>query len=97
MATVRSSATLTFTGTITLTEVEMRALDGLVGYGDEAFLEHFKKNLGAAYIRDHEAGLKSFFSAVRRDVLPAISDVDAVRKDLETMAIKRLESRKAAE
>lgn len=97
MATVRTTATLTFTGSITLTEVEMRALDGLVGYGDDAFLEHFKKNLGAAYIRNHEDGLRSFFAAVRRDVLPAIRDINVARKDLEDAALLRFQERQKKE
>ena len=61
----------------------------MVGYGDDAFLEHFKKNLGAAYIRDHESGLRSFFTAVRRDVLPAIRDIDVARRDLKDAAESR--------
>ena len=65
-----------------LTESEMRALDGLTGYGDDAFLEAFKSKLGAVYIRDHEAGLRSFFRAVRRDVIPALADITQARDDL---------------
>lgn len=79
---VRTTATLSFGAEITLNETEIRALDALVGYGDDAFLKHFKEKLGEAYIRKHEAGLKSFFGAVRRDVLPALSDIDQARRDL---------------
>ncbi len=39
---------------------EALALDGLAGYGDDAFIKAFKEKLGTHYIRDHEAGLRSF-------------------------------------
>lgn len=82
MATTRSTAIISFSTTLTLNEVEIRALDALVGYGDDSFLEVFKAKLGAAYIRDHEAGLRSAFSAIRRDVLPALHEIDDIRKSL---------------
>lgn len=89
MKTVRTTATLSFGASIALNETEVRALDALVGYGDEAFLKHFKEKLGEAYIRAHEAGLKSFFAAVRRDVLPALRDIDEARRDLARAAEAR--------
>ncbi|WP_378952256.1 hypothetical protein [Mesorhizobium sp. ANAO-SY3R2] len=94
MAT-RTTATLTFGASITLNETEVRALEALVGYGDDAFLKVFKEQLGAAYIRDHESGLRSFFKTVRGEVLPALSDIDQARKDLERAAIKRAERLRA--
>lgn len=86
----KTTATLTFGASITLTEVECRALDALVGYGDDAFLKHFKENLGSAYIRDHELGLRSFFGTIRRDVLPALREINQARDDLKEAAKKRL-------
>ena len=85
----RTSATLSFSAVLTLNETEVRALDALVGYGDDAFLKVFKESLGAAYIRDHEAGLRSAFEAIRRDVLPALHDIDQARRDLIAAAQKR--------
>lgn len=82
MAEVRNRATISFGGTLTLNETEIRALDALVGYGDDAFIKAFREKLGTAYIRDHEAGLRSFFSAIRRDVLPPLRDIDQARQDL---------------
>lgn len=89
MARTTSTAVMTFSATLTLTEVEVRALDALVGYGDDAFLKHFKEKLGTAYIRDHEKGLRSAFTAIRRDVLPALHDIDQVRRDLTNAAERR--------
>lgn len=82
MATVRTTAKLTFTAALTLSEVEIRALDALVGYGDDAFIEAFKAKLGAAYLRNHEQGLRSAFAAIRRDCLPALREIDQARKAL---------------
>jgi hypothetical protein len=91
----RTTATLTFTAKLTLNETEVRAFDALVGYGDDSFLEVFKEKLGAAYIRDHEAGLRSAFEAIRRDVLPALADIDQARRDLADAAKKRMDARKS--
>lgn len=46
-------------------EAEARALDALVGYGDDAFILAFKEKLGADYLRDHEDGLRRFFKTIR--------------------------------
>lgn len=88
----RTTATISFGATITLNETEVRALDALVGYGDDAFLKVFKEKLGTAYIRDHEAGLRSFFKAVRNDALPALSAIDRARRDLDAAAQARTKS-----
>lgn len=50
--------------TITL---EVRALDALVGYGDDAFVKVFYEHLGKHYMQPHEAGLKSV-----RELVPGI-------------------------
>ena len=73
---------ITYESVITINEDEMRALDALVGYGDDAFLSVFKEKLGSAYIRDHENGLKSFFKNIRNNVLPALKEVDKAREVL---------------
>lgn len=82
MAKLNSTIQVQYSATMTVTEAEMRALDALVGYGDEAFIKAFKEKLGKAYLRDHEHGLKSFFGTVRRDVLPAMRDIDTIRKEI---------------
>ncbi len=93
MPRITISFELSATSALVLTESEMRALDALTGYGDDAFLEAFKEKLGAAYIRGHEGGLRSFFEAVRRDVLPALRLVDQARRDLQEADRLRLEAR----
>lgn len=50
--------------TITLNEDEICALDALAGYGVDEFLKAFYKVMGEAYLKPHEAGLRSFLKAV---------------------------------
>lgn len=91
MAKSQTTATITFGATLTLTEVEVRALDALVGYGDDAFIRVFKEGLGEAYIQHHEAGLRSAFDAIRRDVIPALRIIDQSRRDLSDASARRHE------
>lgn len=93
MNKVRNKATINFSSTINLNESEIRALDALVGYGDDTFLKAFKEKLGESYIRNHEAGLKSFFAAVRDQVLPTLYDINQAWKDLHAAATAREKER----
>lgn len=56
---------------IQLTGAEVRALDALVGYGIDAFLEVFYEHMGRHCLRPHEAGLRSLFETIRSE-LPAV-------------------------
>jgi hypothetical protein len=47
-----------------LNDEEVAALDALVGYGIESFLNVFYEKLGRAYLEPHEGGLRSLFKAV---------------------------------
>lgn len=72
-----SKASVDFTFHLIITETEMRALDGLVGYGFEAFIKVFYEKLGKAYMEQHEAGLKNLFARIEelRDNLGAVDDL----------------------
>lgn len=65
---------------IKLNESEMRALDALVGYGPDAFLKVFCEKLGGAYMRPHEAGLRSLFATVKAHIPSILRRADAARK-----------------
>lgn len=86
MAKIKTRAEIEFSATLTLSEVELRAMDALVGYGDDSFIEAFKAKLGSAYLREHESGLRSAFAAIRSDVVPALRDIDIARRDLRDAA-----------
>lgn len=83
----KNGVKVTFEMELLISECSARALDALVGYGDDAFIKHFKENLGTAYIRDHEKGLKEFFGQVRSQVLPQIHRVNELRKQIDAPKI----------
>lgn len=64
----------------TLSEEEARALDAMVGYGDDAFIKVFYEKLGASCMRDHEAGLRSFLLSARREIPRHLRRADEARK-----------------
>ncbi len=65
---------------ILLNESEARALDALVGYGDDAFIQEFKEKLGEHYIRDHEQGLRSLFQRLRQALPSELARIDEARR-----------------
>lgn len=79
MADVRASATVEGRVTLHLTEVEAAALEAITGYGVEAFLKVFYPKLGEVYLRPHEAGVKSLFATINRDVPHALRRFKAAR------------------
>jgi hypothetical protein len=50
---------------LTLDAAEASALGALAGYGTDEFLKCFYKNMGAAYLKPHEHGLRRLFAKVR--------------------------------
>ena len=64
----------------TVTEGELRALEALAGYGDDAFIEMFYKNLGKHYLEPHEKHLREFLKSIRSNASPILSRTDAARK-----------------
>lgn len=86
MAAVKGKISVEFSSTITLNEVELRALDAITGYGFNSFIECFKKHMGESYIRGYEGGAESLFTAIRRDVSPALHQIDTARKALAEVA-----------
>ena len=82
MTRVTNSLSVEFTTTITLTEMEIHALEALVGYGADAFLELFKKTCGVSYIRGAEDGIKTLFHTIARDVAPVHKEIQEAKKAL---------------
>lgn len=73
---------LEFTTTITLTEGQIRALDAMVGYGDDAFMKAFYIKLGRHYMQPFEKDLRELFDNIRENVIPAKREVDDMRRRL---------------
>lgn len=70
--------------TMTLTEQEARALDAITGYNVEDFIIIFYKHMGKAYLEKYEAGLRSLFHSVRRDLYPKFKSIDEAKKLLDS-------------
>lgn len=87
MATINGvPARIEARATMTLNEGELRALEALTGYGDDAFIQWFYKNMGKAYMQPHEAGLRSLFKSVRAQVPAILRRVDRARAAFEDEA-----------
>ena len=80
MAELETKPTVQLSVTIRLTESEARALDALVGYGDDAFVKAFYEGLGKAYMEQHEDGLRSLFKSVRSFMPGILERANLARK-----------------
>ena len=74
---------VTVQAVIRLSEIEIRALDALAGYGIDAFLQVFYKQLGKCYMEPHEEGLRKLFENIEKECRPAMSIIDEARTLLE--------------
>lgn len=63
MATFEERPTLNMEVVLRLSEAEAMALWALGCYGTDAFLKIFYKEMGEAYLKPHEDGLRSLFGA----------------------------------
>lgn len=79
---VKVTTAINITASITFTEGELRALDALVGYGDDAFLRAFYVKLGTAYMKPFERDLRDLFARIRSTVPAAIRTAEEHRKAL---------------
>lgn len=68
--------------TLTLSEGQLRALDALAGYGDEAFLRAFYIKLGKSYMQPFERDLRELFALIRSQVPSALTGIEQSRKAL---------------
>lgn len=80
MAKIIDRAVIELRIAIELTESEARALDALVGYGDDEFIKAFYEKLGKAYMENHEMGLRSLFKSVRQFMPAHLKRVDDARE-----------------
>ncbi len=74
MAKIIAKPKLELELSFTVNESEARALDALVGYGDDAFIKAFYEKLGKCYMDNHEQGLRDFFTSIRKLVPPILSN-----------------------
>lgn len=79
MAKIVGKGTVAMTVTIEISESEARALDALVGYGDDAFINAFYEKLGKSYMVKHESGLREFFQSIRSLMPSELARADNAR------------------
>lgn len=72
---------INFTVKCELTENELRALDALVGYGYDEFLNCFYKHMGESYLKPYANDLKQLFDKVE-SMRPKLSEIDKAKKEL---------------
>lgn len=70
------------TATISFTEGQLRALDALAGYGDDAFFRAFYVKLGKHYMQPFERDMRELFAQVRGTVPTALRQVKEAREAL---------------
>ena len=80
MAEIEERSVVKVDAKFTVSEGEMRALEALAGYGDDAFIEMFYKTLGKTYLQPHEKHLREFLKSIRSIATPILSRTDAARK-----------------
>ena len=83
MAKIISETKIDFQLNISLNESEARAIDALVGYGDDPFIEKFYTFFGKHYMQSHEQGLREFFKSIRSIVPTELAKVDKARKSFK--------------
>lgn len=65
---------------VRLNESEIRALEALVGYGINPFLDVFYEHIGKHYLQPHEAGLRSLFGTIKSELNPILQRLDGAKK-----------------
>lgn len=80
MAKLEFKTKLELSVSFTVNERELRALDALAGYGDDAFIKMFYDNLGTSYMKPYEAGLREFLVSIRSMTPTLINQTDKARK-----------------
>lgn len=78
--TVKTNVKVEITATMTLTEGHLRALDALIGYGDDAFLRAFYVKLGKHYMQPFERDLRDLFAHLRGEVPGSLRAVVKARE-----------------
>ena len=80
MAKIEAKTVINGRIVLSLSEIEARAFDALVGYGHEDFLERFKEKFGKHYMQGFEPGFYELWETVRKIMPTELGRIDAARK-----------------
>ena len=79
----KHSTALTVQALIEFDEIELRALDAIMGYGAESFVKVFYEHMGKSYLKPNEGGVHSLFKTLGPPVAEALQKIDAARQVLD--------------
>jgi hypothetical protein len=85
--TIKSNVNIEFSINLSLTLGEAQALEAIVGYGIDPFLEVFYK-LGKAYLEPHEEGMKELFKKVWSELPTEIAKIQSAQKAINEALLK---------
>jgi len=77
---IKSSSNFDINVILKLSEIEARALHGIVQYGSASFLEVFYTHLGRICLEDHEKGIISLFETIKTELPKHLKKADMTRK-----------------
>lgn len=83
MAKLIGNAVLNVKATFELDEEELRAMEALSGYGNDAFIKVFYQHLGEAYMKKHEDGLRRVLDMFCKTTPSVLHMVDKARRALQ--------------
>lgn len=79
-----SRGQIEFSVTLTLTVGEAKALDAIVGYGTDAFLEVFYPKLGKAYLQPFENDMRKLFDKIKSDLGHEVHKIETAKKAINS-------------
>lgn len=89
MASIKhSNVNASLTVQLELNESEVRALDGMFAYNVDGFLKAFYQNMGEAYVKPYEAGVRSLHATIRQAMAGPIAQVTAARAAMQAATKK---------
>lgn len=78
------------TATVTMTEEELRALNGILGYDVDHFLRAFYEKCGKSYVKPYESGVRSLHSNLRAQLQPWLSAMNDIRRRAQAAGINKV-------
>ncbi|MGH0003126.1 hypothetical protein ACQU0X_23910 [Pseudovibrio ascidiaceicola] len=84
MAEFKTQTIIEAKAAIIFGEHELRALDAMIGYGADKFLQGFYKQLGTHYMKPYEQDLRALFKTLDKPVRQALAEADDARRKLNS-------------
>ena len=82
---IKASLSLDIKITLEMTLDEAIALKEITGYGVDAFLEGYYKQLGKHYLQPHEKGVRSLFNTIKENLPHKIGNANKIMKAVDAI------------